>query len=105
MEIRFSDSAIELDFRELARLERRYGSALAARIATRIGVLIAARNLAEVPLESPIRLRTFDTRKGQFTVDLSRSNRLRFGAYKGYAQRNGEIVYRTVEEIEVLGVD
>lgn len=105
MRIRFSDSVIESDFRELDRLERRYGSALAARIATRIGVLIAARNLDEVPIESPIRLRTFDTRTGQFTVDLGRSNRLRFRACKGYAQRNGQIVYRTVEEIEVRGVD
>jgi hypothetical protein len=101
----FPDSAAEAEFSELGRLERRYGPALALRIATRIGVLIAARHLAEVPTEPPIHLRAFDTRAGQFTVDLGSSKRLRFRASKGYAQKNGRIVRETVEEIEVLSVD
>lgn len=105
MNICFPDSATATEFNELKRLERRFGTDLAVRIATRIGILMAARHLAEVPTKPPIRLRTFDTRAGQFTVDLRGPKRLRFGAIKDYAQKNGRIVCETVEEIEVLGVD
>lgn len=70
-----------------------------------MAVLGAAKYLAEVPRQPPIRLRTFDTPTGQFTVDLTYVKRLRFAALQDYAQKNGEVVRETVVEIEVLGVD
>jgi hypothetical protein len=105
VKICFPNSATEADFSELRRLERRFGADVAVRIATRIGVLMAARHLADVPTKPPIRLRAFDTQTGQFTVDLGGSKRLRLGALKAYAQKNGRVVCETVERIEVLGVD
>jgi hypothetical protein len=103
--IRFQNDATRAEFNEHARLERRFGAALAARIGTRMQVLSAAHHLGHVPTDRPIRLRIIDVEAAQFSVALGSSKRLRFQATEGYSRRNGRIDFETVEEIEVLGVD
>jgi len=103
MIICFPNSAIEADFNERARLERRYGRLIAERVGSRMQVLLAAEHLALVPTTPPIVLR-IDPQAAQFSVALVKSNRLRFRATEGCTYNDGQIDLETVKKVEVLGV-
>lgn len=105
MIICFPNSAIEADFNQRARLERRFGRLVAERIGTRLQVLLGARHLAVVPISPPIALRIIDPQGGQFSVALTETKRLRFRATEGCAYKDSHVLLETVNEIEVLGVD
>lgn len=107
MRIRFRDDDTRRAFSEYSRLEARYGPRLAARVATRLAVLAAARNLGRVPRKPPIMLRALDGRPGQFAVDLAPPHRLLFAVF-GMPGRTGEecdVDKALVDDIEVLGVE
>ncbi len=106
MRICFPDARTQRVFNDYAQLEARFGAELATKIATRMAVLAAARDLGRVPGKPPIRLRALDGSPGQFSVDLLPSRRLRFGALNGAL--NGEecdVDKSRVKEIEVSGVE
>lgn len=105
MIICFLNSAIEADFNQRIRLERRFGRLLAERIGTRLQVLLAARHLAVVPTSPPIGLRIIDPQGAQFSVALTETDRLRFRSTEGCTYKDGHVLLETVKEIEVLGVD
>lgn len=91
-------------FNDHSILEVRYGAELATKIATRLAVFDVAQNLSVIPTRPPIGLRLVDGAKGQFTVDLAGSRRLRFIGL----DRNGKNPTADpaeIEEIEVIGVD
>lgn len=107
LRIRFRDDDARRAFNAYDQLEKRYGAHLATRIATRLAVLAAARDLGRVPRKPPIRLRALDGGHGRFAVDLAPPHRLLF-AVSGAHGDGGEVGHvdeALVDDIEVLGVE
>ena len=110
MRIGFRDAQTQRVFNDYKSLETRFGPQLAARIASRMAMLMAADDLGRVPRRRPIRLRPVDGSPGQFVVDLAPPLRLRFDALDGDASigpwEDDDARRRTrIKEIEVVGVD
>jgi hypothetical protein len=99
----FPDATTQRVFNDFQKLEQRYGPVLAIRIATRLSVLAAARQLSLVPRRAPIRLRCHDNSRGAFTVDLSIRHRLSFHALDISTWLH-TLDKSAIEEIEVTGV-
>lgn len=79
MKINFSSNKLQKTFNSEKELKRQYGSEQAKKIKTRIGVLKAAANLAEVPVQKPERCHQLEgNRKNEFAVDLKHPFRLIF---------------------------
>jgi len=107
LRISFSDNETRRMFNDYGLLEAQFGPELAVRIATRLAVLAAARDLGRVPRRPPIRLRPTGGGRGRFAVDLAPARRLLFTA-SVVRGRNGEerdVDEALVEEIEVSGVE
>jgi len=107
LRIRFRDDVTRRTFNEYGQLEKLYGHLVAERIATRLAVLSAARDLGRVPRKPPIRLRALDGGQGGFAVDLAPPRRLLFAApgMHGRTGEEGDVDEALVDEIEVLGVE
>ena len=107
--IRFPTSRMQRVFSDYTQLESRFGAQLAARIATRLAVLEAAKDLERVPRRPPIRLRALNGSPGRFSVDLLPPHRLTFSAVNSdsciHKGRSDDVDRAKVEEIEVLGVE
>lgn len=100
MRIKFLSAKVQRIFNDYASLEALYGADLAAKVAVRMSVLVAARHLGLVPRHPPIRLRPVDSLRGQFTVDLTPPRKLRFGTGLATSQDDHKI-----EEIEIIAID
>jgi hypothetical protein len=105
--IRFTDKKMQRVFNDYVQLEARFGAELATKIATRMAVLAAARDLGRIPRRPPIRLRPLDGSPGRFSVDLVPPRRLTFGALSGHAGNGdgNDVDKSRIEEIEVFGVE
>lgn len=105
MKVGFRDARVQGLFNDHAGLEARYGSEIAAKVATRMALLVAANNLAVLPRQSPVGFQAVSNAPGHFTMDLGDNHRLRFVACDGGKppQKPGELHH--VEEIEVIGVE
>jgi hypothetical protein len=100
----FREGKAKQTFSDHAELEARFGADLAARIATRLALFEAVRNLEAVPRRPPIALRQVDGSIGEFTVDLANSRKLHFLGLDGDGDQPTDDPGAVVE-IEVLGVD
>lgn len=100
MEIGFPDAQSQRLFNDYALLTKRYGSELAAKIATRLGVLRAAKHLALIPRSPPLRLQHVDGSAVAFSVELTSAHKLRFRIPK----KNGSLPLDRVTEVEILDV-
>ena len=109
MRIGFRDAQMQRVFNDYQRLEARFGPQLAARIASRMAVLVAADDLGRVPRGRSIRLRAVDGPPGRFAVDLVPPRLLRFDALDCDAStgpwEDDDARSARIKEIEVVGVD
>jgi hypothetical protein len=103
MKIAFRDSSTRLLFNDHARLEGRYGSDVADKIASRMALLSVAANLAQLPVREPISLRA-DGGDGLFTVDAGPDHRLQFRGLDGKPGRGKASQVESIEDIEVIGI-
>jgi hypothetical protein len=100
VEISFCDARLCAIFNSYHRLCESYGQDIAHSIRTRMGVLLAAPNLAAVSRKPPIGLRAGE---GTYTVSLAQARRLRFQAGQREGQTSVEL--ENITAIEILGVD
>lgn len=105
MKVGFCDSRTQRLFNDHERLEARYGAEVAIRIATRMAMLVVAKNLSVLPVRSPIGFRAIVDTPDHFSVDLGAPNYLRFVGLDGRARRRKADKLRHIEEIEVIGVE
>ena len=104
MKVGFPNGRTQRLFNDPVRLEARYGSDVAEKIALRMAVLAVAKNLAVVPTRSPIRLRGDGDSAGRFQVDLVGARRLVFTATMADTTRVRANSLIKIQEIEVIGV-
>ena len=105
MRVGFFDNRIQRLFNDHERLEARYGAEVAIRIATRMAMLVVAKNLSVLPARLPIGFRAILDTPDHFSVDLGDPHSLRFVGLDGRARRRKADKLRHIEEIEVIGVE
>lgn len=105
MKVGFCDSRTERLFNDHERLEARYGAELAIRIATRMAMLVTAKNLSVLPIRAPIGFQAIGGKPDHFSVDLGAPYCLRFVGLDGRVRRRKADKLRYIEEIEVIGVE
>lgn len=105
MKIVFRDSRTQQLFNDHYRLEARYGSDVADKVASRMALLSIAPNLSKLPARPPIGFRPDDGTPGLFTIDVGAEHRLRFRCVDGKAKRGKASALDTVEEIQVIGIE
>lgn len=102
MDVGFRDPRTQSLFNEHAKLEARYGAALALKASTRLAVLAAARDLSLLPSSPPIGFRPAGDGGEGYTVDLGPTHRLRFVGLGAPARRRG---LSAIDRVEVLGIE
>ena len=105
MKIGFRDGGTQQLFNDHVRLEARYGSEVADKIASRMALLSVAKSLGQLPTCAPIRLRPYDGVPGLFTMDLGRQHRLQLLAIGEKAAPGGPLVPEATKEIQVIGIE
>lgn len=105
MKVGFQDSRTRQLFNDHVRLEARYGSDVADRIASRMALLSVAANLAKLPARPPIHFRPDGHTSELFTLDVGAQHRLRFKGVGGKAKRGKAPALETIEEIQVIGIE
>lgn len=105
MKIGFQDGRTQRLFNDHIRLEARYGSEVANKIASRMALLSIAPNLAKLPARPPIRFRPDPRTSELFVLDVGAEHRLRFSGVDGKAKRGKRSALETIEEIEVIGIE
>ena len=107
VKIRFKNRRLEKTFNCENALKRRFGDAIAKKIALRMAVLRSVENLNEVPPSKPERRHQLTgKRKEQFAVDLSQPYRLVFevGQLPVPRKKDGGIDLDKVNFIKILEV-
>lgn len=105
MKIGFRDDRTQRLFNDHVRLEARYGSDVADKIASRMALLSIVPNLAKLPARPPIRFRLDPRSLGLFAVDVGAVHRLRFSGVGEKAKRRKAPALEAIEEIEVIGIE
>ncbi len=105
MKVGFQDDRTQRLFNDHVRLEARYGSDVADKIASRMALLSIAPNLAKLPARPPIRFRPDPRTSGLFVLDVGAEYRLRFWGVGEKAKRGKASALETIEEIEVIGIE
>lgn len=105
MKIGFHDDRTQRLFNDHVRLEARYGSDVADKIASRMALLSIAPSLAKLPARPPIRFRLDARTPGQFVLDIGAEHRLRFSGVGEKAKRGKAPALETIKEIQVIGIE
>jgi plasmid maintenance system killer protein len=105
MKVGFCDSRTQRLFNDHERLEARYGAEVAIRVATRMEMLVIAKNLSVLPTRPPIGFQAIGDQTDQFSVDLGAPYCLRFVGLDGRVWRGKADKLRHIEVIEVIGVE
>lgn len=105
VKIGFHDDRTWRLFNDHVRLEARYGSDVADKIASRMALLSIAPNLAKLPARPPIRFRRDARMSGQFLLDIGAEHSLRFSGVGERAKSRKATALETIEEIEVIGIE
>jgi proteic killer suppression protein len=107
MQISFKTRKLQEVFNSDTKLQKMYGKEQAKKIKVRLGVLLSAVNLEEVPKQKPDRCHPLKgKRQGQYAVDLCHPFRLIFKPVEPFEYlADGSLDLTKIMGIIILGVE